>query len=49
MLGCAAVKPLGRNAAGQAVAELGAFVVHPAYRGGGKGDSMLLYLGGWVR
>lgn len=44
MLGCAAVKPLG-NAEGAEVAELSAFCVHPAYRGGGKGDSLLEYLG----
>lgn len=45
VLGCAAVKPLGCNADGAEVAELSAFCVHPAYRGGGKGDSLLEYLG----
>ena len=54
VLGCAAMKPLGRNAAGAQVAELAAFCVHPSYRGGGKGDSLLEYLGvqrcrGWAR
>ncbi|KAL4423548.1 hypothetical protein ABPG77_006571 [Micractinium sp. CCAP 211/92] len=44
VLGCAAMKPLGRNAEGDDVAELGAFVVHASYRGGGKGDSLLEYL-----
>lgn len=44
VLGCAAVKPLGCNAEGAEVAELSAFCVHPAYRGGGKGDSLLEYL-----
>ena len=46
VLGCAAMKPLGRNAEGDEVAELAAFCVHPSYRGGGKGDSLLEYLGG---
>ena len=46
MLGCAAVKPLGRNAAGEALAEFSAFCVHPTFRGSGKGDSFLEYLGG---
>lgn len=45
VLGCAAMKPLGRNGEGAAVAELAAFCVHPSYRGGGKGDSLLEYLG----
>lgn len=45
VLGCAAMKPLGRNGEGHAVAELAAFCVHPSYRGGGKGDSLLEYLG----
>ncbi|KAL4539039.1 hypothetical protein Ndes2437A_g02018 [Nannochloris sp. 'desiccata'] len=38
------VKPLGRGPAGESVAELAAFCVHPDYRGGGKGDSLLEYL-----
>ena len=46
VLGCAAMKPLGRNGEGVEVAELAAFCVHPSYRGGGKGDSLLEYLGG---
>ncbi|EFN52161.1 hypothetical protein CHLNCDRAFT_7287, partial [Chlorella variabilis] len=44
VLGCAAMKPLGRNGEGDEVAELAAFCVHPSYRGGGKGDSLLEYL-----
>lgn len=44
VLGCAAMKPLGTNDGGEEVAELGAFVVHASYRGGGKGDSLLEYL-----
>ncbi|KAL4552786.1 hypothetical protein Ndes2526B_g02695 [Nannochloris sp. 'desiccata'] len=34
----------GRGPAGESVAELAAFCVHPDYRGGGKGDSLLEYL-----
>lgn len=49
VLGCAAMKPLGRNAEGDEVAELGAFVVHASVRGGGKGDSLLEYLGARAR
>lgn len=44
VLGCAMVKPLGANAAGQEVGELAAFCVHPTFRGSGKGDSLLEYL-----
>lgn len=44
LLACATVKPLGRGPAGESVAELAAFCVHPDYRGGGKGDSLLEYL-----
>ncbi|GAB4815046.1 hypothetical protein N2152v2_002092 [Parachlorella kessleri] len=44
VLGCAAVKPLGRNAVGEALAEFSAFCVHPTFRGSGKGDSFLEYL-----
>lgn len=44
VLGCAAMKPLGLNEEGVQVAELAAFCVHPSYRGGGKGDSLLEYL-----
>ena len=39
------VKPLGRDAEGNKVSELAAFCVHPSYRGSGRGDSMLDYLG----
>jgi amino-acid N-acetyltransferase len=39
------MKPLGLNEEGLQVAELAAFCVHPSYRGGGKGDSLLEYLG----
>lgn len=45
VLGCATVKPLGQNEAGDELAELAAFCIHPAFRGGGKGDSLLEYLG----
>jgi amino-acid N-acetyltransferase len=44
LLACATVKPLGKGPAGESVAELAAFCVHPDYRGGGKGDSLLEYL-----
>ena len=44
ILACATVKPLGVNVEGKSVAELAAFCVHPDYRGGGKGDSLLEYL-----
>lgn len=44
LLACASVTPLGKGAAGKEVAELAAFCVHPEYRGGGKGDSLLEYL-----
>ncbi|KAK2077324.1 hypothetical protein QBZ16_004958 [Prototheca wickerhamii] len=39
VLGCVAAHPLGEG-----VAELAAFAVHPAYRGLGKGDSLLEFL-----
>ena len=39
------VKPLGLDAEGNKVSELAAFCVHPSYRGSGRGDSMLDYLG----
>lgn len=45
VLACALVKPLGEGADGVEVCELGAFCVHPAFRGAGRGDSMLDYLG----
>lgn len=44
VLACATVKPLGKSAQGEEVAELAAFCVHPEYRGSGKGDSLLEYL-----
>lgn len=44
MLGCAAILDLGESADGVRVAELGAFVVHPAYRRSGFGDSLLDYV-----
>ena len=44
LLACATVKPLGRGRDGELVAEIAAFCVHPEYRGGGKGDSLLEYL-----
>lgn len=49
VLGCATVRPLGADAFGLQVAELAAFAVHPSYRGGGKGDSLLEYLEGDAR
>lgn len=44
LLACAYAQPLGKNEHGQAIAELGAFCVHPGYRGGGKGDTLLQFL-----
>lgn len=44
LLACASVRPLGRNDLHENVAELGAFCVHPEYRGGGKGDTLLEYV-----
>lgn len=44
LLACASMRPLGQNNDGDMVAELGAFCVHPEYRGGGKGDTLLEYL-----
>lgn len=44
ILACATVRQLGSGANGEVVAELAAFCVHPDYRGGGKGDSLLEYL-----
>ena len=45
VLGCAMVKPLGAGYDGELVSELAAFCVHPDYRGSGRGDSLLAYLG----
>lgn len=44
LLACASARPLGKNDQGQSIAELGAFCVHPGYRGGGKGDTLLQFL-----
>eukprot|EP00798_Chlamydomonas_sp_ICE-L_P014642 gene14642-20678_t len=44
VLACALIVPLGDAADGVAVAELGAFCVDPAFRGSGRGDSMLDYV-----
>jgi len=44
ILACATMRNLGADAAGKEVAELAAFAVHPGYRGGGKGDSLLEFL-----
>ncbi len=45
VLGCAMVKPLGPGCDNELVSELAAFCVHPDYRGSGRGDSLLAYLG----
>ncbi len=39
------VKPLGPGCDNELVSELAAFCVHPDYRGSGRGDSLLAYLG----
>ena len=39
------VKPLGAGCDNEVVSELAAFCVHPDYRGSGRGDSLLAYLG----
>ena len=39
------VKPLGSGCDNEVVSELAAFCVHPDYRGTGRGDSLLAYLG----
>ena len=44
LLSCAMVRPLGLNDMNESVAELGAFCVHPEYRGGGKGDTLLEFV-----
>lgn len=44
LLACASVRPLGKNDLDENVAELGAFCVHPEYRGGGKGDTLLEFV-----
>ncbi len=45
VLACAIVKPLGRGCDSEVVSEVAAFCVHPEYRGSGRGDSLLAYLG----
>ena len=45
VLGSAMVKPLGPGCDSELVSELAAFCVHPDYRGSGRGDSLLAYLG----
>jgi len=44
VLGCALLLPLGADESGIPVAEVGAFCVDPAFRGSGRGDSMLDYV-----
>ena len=39
------VKLLGSGCDNEVVSELAAFCVHPDYRGSGRGDSLLAYLG----
>lgn len=39
------VKPLGAGCDNEVVSEVAAFCVHPDYRGSGRGDSLLAYLG----
>lgn len=38
------LKDIGVNANGQKIAEMAAFCVDPAYRNGGRGDSLLDYV-----
>ena len=45
LLGCAMLQPLERGSDGVKSAELAAFCVHPSYRGSGRGDSLLDFLG----
>ena len=45
LLACAMLQPLGRAPDGKTSAELAAFAVHPSYRGSGRGDSLLDFLG----
>ena len=44
VLACALLQPLGASADGVQCGELAAFCVHPAYRGSGRGDSLLDYV-----
>ena len=45
LLACAMLRPLGSSDDGVGCAEVAAFCVHPAYRGSGRGDSLLDFLG----
>ena len=45
LLACAMLRPLGQGPDGVSCAELAAFCVHSAYRGSGRGDSLLDFLG----
>jgi len=45
LLACAMLRPLGESDDGVGCAEIAAFCVHPAYRGSGRGDSLLDFLG----
>lgn len=49
VLACAMVKPLGAGCDNEVVSELAAFCVHPDYRGSGRGDSLLAYLGDYAQ
>ncbi|KAK9824282.1 hypothetical protein WJX72_009159 [[Myrmecia] bisecta] len=44
VLACALVSDIGTAPDGMQCGELGAFCVHPAYRGSGRGDSLLDYV-----
>lgn len=44
VLGCALLLNLGQDEQGTSVAEVGAFCVDPAFRGSGRGDSLLDYV-----
>ena len=44
VLACALLQPLGMCEDGAQCGELAAFCVHPAYRGSGRGDSLLDYV-----
>lgn len=45
VFGCAQLKSLGIDASGRRVTELAAFCIDPAFRGAGRGDSLLEYCG----
>lgn len=44
VMGCCLLLPLGCSPDGLPVAEMGAFCVDPAFRGSGRGDSLLDYV-----